>query len=45
VWLWLFVGDYAGAIGRPGGLVLAAVVIAAGTFVGAWWASSGLDRR
>jgi hypothetical protein len=45
VWLWLFVGDYAGAIGRPGGLVLAAVVIAAGTVVGAWWASSGLDRR
>jgi hypothetical protein len=45
VWLWLFVGDYAEVTGRPGGLVLAAVVIAAGTVVGAWWASSGLDRR
>jgi hypothetical protein len=45
VWLWLFVGDYAEVTGRPGGLVLAAVVIAAGTVAGAWWASIGLDRR
>lgn len=42
LWLWLFQADYSGAIGRPGGLVLAAIVIAVGMTAGAWWSTSGL---